>query len=199
MILWSVALLTTPAAAANWDYIYTDHMDVTLCTNGCGITLDGTGYALLVNKGATDITGPELFGASYSVHSSEPSISMVVFLNNPGQPVAPIHPNEAVGSVSPYDNDSVLLTKLLPGETFRNTYDWQVFAFEISRLSGSYAGPVRFDVVMNMGGESAAFTMYADVHVGDFNLNFLSAARVTGSQPTAAANMSWGRLKQLYR
>jgi hypothetical protein len=200
VLLFVATSVATRADAAHWDFIYTDRIDVTLCTNGCGITLAGTGYALLVNKGTTDISASQLFGATYTVESSEPSIRLWPFVNNPGPPVAPIHPNEAVGSVGPYANNGVLLPLIQPGETFRNTWDWQVFAFGISREYGAYSGPVRFDVTMNLGGESATFTIVADVHVGDHAINFVSAARTSSNgPPTAAVATTWGQLKARYR
>jgi len=187
----------TPARAAHWDLIYPDRFDLTLCQNGCGITLAGTGYLVLVNKGPVDISQAELFTASFAGQSSQAAVRFTPFLNDPGPPVGPIHPDEAVGSVSPYANDDVLLTPLLPGESFRNTYPWQVFAFQID---GSYVGPVQLNVTMTMGGESAEFVMIASVRSGDTSIQFTSAARTSSVPlPTPARPTTWGRIKAIYR
>ena len=194
------ALVPAPARAAHFDVIYGDHVDLTLCLNGCGITLAGVDFGLLVNKGLTDINGPEFFATSFTVQSSEPSITLDPFVNNPGPPVTPIHPNQAIGSTG-LRGSSIFPTLLMPGETYNNTAPLQVLAFEVSRTSGSYSGPVTFTVTMKVGSEIATLNMHFDVHVGgESNITFLSAARVSStSGPTATAVTTWGRLKSLYR
>ena len=188
-----------PARAAHFDFIYYDHYDLTLCLNGCGITLAGEDFGLIVNKGLTDINGPEFFATSFTVQSSEPSITLTPFINNPGPAVTPIHPNEAMGSGGPVLG-SLLPALIQPGETYRDTSPFQVITFEVQRTSGSYAGPVTFNVTMKVGSEIASFTLHFDVHVGPHAIGFLSAARVSSqSGPTAVNRVTWGKLKASYR
>ena len=193
------ALAPRPAQAAHFDFIYYDQYDLTLGLNGCGITLAGNDFGLVVNKGLTDITGPEFFAPTFTVTSSEPSILLLPFNTNPGFPaVTPIHPNEAVGGGGPLA--SPLPSLLQPGETYHNTTGYQVIAFEVTRTSGSYAGPVTFNVAMKMGAETASFTLHFDVRVGPHAISFLSAARTSSvSGPTPVAQTTWGRLKSMYR
>ena len=200
-LVCALFLLAAPAAkAAHFDFIYPDRFDLTLCTNGCGLTLAGTGFGLIVNEGVTDIGHAEMFSASFSATSSHPEFTMDAFVNDPNFPViAPIHPQEAVGSVSPFANNAVLLTQLHPGETHRNTYDAQFLAFNVTRVSGSYEGPVQFNVTMAVGGEEVQFVMLANVHVGESTINFTSAARTASVPlPVPAARTSWGKVKALY-
>ena len=196
-----VLALAPPARAAHFDLIHVDTFDLTLCANGCGITLAGTDFALIVNKGPGDIGGAELFGTTFTSTSSNPDFILTPFVNNPGNPVIPpIHPQEAVGSVSPYNNNIVLLPLVEAGETHRNTYPTQFLAFEVTRLTGAYEGPVQFDVSMTVGGETAHFVMTANTHVGLHDIQFTSAARTSSSSsPTPALHRSWGALKSLYR
>jgi hypothetical protein len=202
MVLLCACTLASPTRSATFDLIYTDHVDTTLCPNGCGIMLTAYGFGLVVNKGATDIGAAEFFGTTFSAISSRPEMSLYVLINNPGPPVAPIHPNEAVGSVLA---PNVVLTSLLhAGETLRNTQPEQVVAFMISRTgTNTYAGPVSFDVTMTMGGDVAQFTIFANVTLGgpsEFAISFPSAARVS-SVPilTPTVTTTWGAIKALYR
>jgi len=193
------ALAPAPARAAHFDFIYYDHYDLTLCLNGCGITLAGEDFGLVVNKGATNINGPEFFATTFTVSSSEPSIELTPFINNPGPAVTPILPNQAMGSGGPVLG-SLLPALLQPGETYHDTSPFQVIAFEVQRTSGSYSGPVTFNVAMKMGAETASFTLHFDVHVGPHAIGFLSAARTSSTTgPTPVAQVSWGRLKSMYR
>lgn len=193
------------AAESSWDLIYTDHLDLTLCSNGCGITLAGEDFALLVNTGAEDIQGTDFFAATFEVTPSSPEIRLLPFVNNPGPAITPIHPAEALGGVTAFGDafigpNDVLLTRLLPGETLHNTYGLQVLAFIVGRSGlSSFEGPVHFDIKMTMGGRVAQFPIDADVHLGDFRLLFPSAARVS-SVPiaTPATSVSWGRIKAQY-
>ena len=187
-----------PARAAHFDFIYYDRYDLTLCLNGCGITLAGADFGLVVNKQATDISTAEFFATTFLVTSSEPSIQLTPFINNPGPTITPIHPNEALGGGGPLGG--LLPSLLLPGETYHNTSGLQVIAFGVDRTSGNYEGPVTFNVQMKMGSEVASFTLHFDVHVGPHAIAFLGAARtssVTGPTPVAA--MTWGKLKARYR
>jgi len=147
LLVLCLSLLATPARAAHWDLIYVDHFDVTLCDNGCGITLAGQDFGILVNTGSVDLTDADLFNTTFTVQSSTPAITLLPFINNPGPPIAPIHPGEAAGSVSSFLNGSVLLTQLLPAEIYHNTTPLQFIAFEIGRVQ-AFNGPARFDVVM---------------------------------------------------
>ena len=193
------ALAPAPALAAHFDVIYGDHVDLTLCLNGCGITLAGADFALLVNKGPTDINASEFFATSFTVQSSEPSITLIPFVNNPGPAILPIHPNEAIGSTGTLGT-AIFPTLLQAGETYHNTAPLQVIAFEIERTSGSYSGPVTFNVTMKVGSEIASFAMHFDVHVGPHAIEFLTAARVSSTTgPTPVAQVSWGKLKSMYR
>jgi len=202
LLTLGLLVLASTAHAATFDLIYTDRMDVTLCPNGCGITVTGDSYALLVNKGATDIGAAELFGTTFTYTSSQPEMVLVPFINNPGPPVAPIHPNEAVGSAT---SALGLLTPLLhPGETLRNTAPLQVLAFEIERTGiNNFAGPVVFNVTMTMGTDVAHFTVLANVTLGgpsEFVLAYTHATRVSSVPLATAANVtSWGAIKKLYR
>jgi hypothetical protein len=197
-----VAILSSiPArAASTWDLIYTDHIVVTLCNNGCGITLAGADFALLVNTGASNLDAATVFGATFSATSSTPDLLLLPFVNDPGPVITPILPGEAVGSVLAGTNQ-VLLTKVLPGETFRNAAGLQFLAFQIERTgTNSYVGPVVFDVTMLMGGYMAMFTIRADVGLGESAILFPSAARVTAVPvATPARPTTWGTLKRLYR
>jgi hypothetical protein len=88
----------------------------------------------------------------------------------------------------------------LPGETYDNTAPLQVIAFEVQRTSGSYVGPVTFNITMKVGSEIASFTMHVDLHLGPHALEFLSAARVSSQPgPTAVNRVTWGKLKASYR
>jgi hypothetical protein len=192
----ALLLSTAPARAARFDVIHVDNVNLTLCS-GCGLTLAGSDFALLVNKGLTDITASEFFGATFTVTSSTGDLQLQPFVNNPGSPVAPILPNEAVGSVGALG--PILTTLLLPGETFRNTAGMQVIAFHVDRL-GPYVGPVTCNVTMRVGSEIASFVMHVDFKLGSHQIAFPAAGRVSSvAGPTATARTTWGRLKSLYR
>jgi len=194
-------LLASAAHAAKFDLIYTDEIDVTLCPDGCGITVTGDSYALLVNTGATDIGAAELFATTFTCTSTQPQIRFVPFINNPGPPVAPIHPNEAVGSA--LNALPVLTPYLVPRETLRNTYPLQVLAFQIERVgTNSYAGTVVFNIRMTMGTDVLLYSILANVTLGgpsEFAYSYPHAVRRTsGPLATPARPMTWGAIKQLY-
>jgi hypothetical protein len=200
--LLCVFALASPSRSAAFDLIYTDHVDLTLPESGVGMTLADFGFGLVINKGATDIGAAEFFATEFTVVSSCPEMALWPFVNDPGIAVAPIHPNEAVGSVQA--PNSVLTSLLVPGETLRNTQPLQVIAFMIERTwPGAYVGPVSFAVTMTMGDAVAHFTIHADVlpsESGEFAISFPSAARVSSeSTTTPAATNTWGALKALYR
>jgi len=198
-----IAFLAPPAYSTPFDLIYTDQMNVALCSNGCGITLAGSDFALIVNKGTTDITGAQMYGTVLTATSSSPEVGLFPFVNNPGGlDPTPIHPNEAVGSVSsgPPDN-TLLLSRVLPGESFRNSSPAQFLAFSVRRTgTNSFTGDVVFDVTTTLGADVATFQMVAHVSLGDFAISFPHVARVS-SVPlvTPAQVTSWGRIKTLYR
>ena len=198
---FALLVLAPVAHAATFDLIYADQMNVTLCPNGCGITEVDNSYALLVNKGASDIGAAEFFGTTFTCTSSRPEMVLAPFINNPGPPVAPIHPNEAVGSLT---SALGLLTPFLhPGETLRNTSPLQVISFQIERTgTNNFAGPVTFDVTMTMGTDVAHFMILANVTLGgpsEFALSYTHAARIS-SVPlaTPAVATTWGAIKALY-
>jgi hypothetical protein len=197
-----VFALSSSSRSAPFDFIYTDHVDVTLCPNGCGIMLGDYGFGLVVNKGATDIDSAEFYATTFTAVSSRPELELWPFISDAGPAIASIQPNEAVGSVGPLN--SVLTGLLLPQEALRNTQPAQVIVFKIGRTgTNTYAGPVSFDVTMTTGGDVAQFVILADVKLGgtdEFALSFPSAARVS-SQPTTTpvATRTWGALKALYR
>lgn len=197
----ALALALAPAAqAARFDLIHVERFDLTLC-DVCGITLAGTDFALLVNEGTTDIEEAELSSASFVVTSSRPDFALTAFINDPVPPmVAPIQPQEAVGSVTSYLNSAVLLTLLQPGEVHRNTAPAQFLAFQVERLAGDYEGPVQFNVSLTLGAEEVQFVMIANVRLGQHDIQFTSAARTSSVPlPTDAARTSWGAIKSLYR
>lgn len=199
LLAFALLLFAAPVVqAAHFDLIYVDHFDLTLCTNGCSLTLGDASFGLIVNEGASFIYPGELLSASFSSTSSHPDFSLYPFVNDPNIPTdAPVFPQEAVGAVvAPYN--SVLLGELHPGETFRNI-PGQFLVFQVSRLSGAYEGPVQFNVTMSISGEEVQFVMIANVHVGDSDLQFTSAARTSSVPlPVPAARTSWGKVKALY-
>jgi hypothetical protein len=202
LLVLATAGLASRTHAATFDLIYADQMNVTLCPNGCGITVTGDSYALIVNKGATDIGAAELFGTTFSCTSSRPEMALVPFVNNPGPPVAPIHPNEAVGSA--VTAIGLLAPLLQAGETLRNTAPLQVLAFEIERVgTNNYAGPVAFQVSMTTGANVAHFTILANVTLGgpsEFAFSYTHAARVSSIPiATPVRATTWGAIKTLYR
>jgi hypothetical protein len=212
LLLASLVLLQTPASARPYDIIYVDSFDVTLCS-GCGITLAGLDYALLVNTGPSDITLEELRSATFTAESSQPGIKLIAFLNIPNdQIVGAVRPREAMGSIWPGGNE-MLLDQLQPGETLRDLSGMQFMAFQISRvhtgdstsvpMDDDYEGPVDFQVLMSMGGYEARFSLHANVHRGDHQIMFLTATRslrekaVLGATPVRST--TWGKIKQIYR
>jgi hypothetical protein len=126
--------LATPAFAATgpFDLIYADRVDVTLC-EGCVYTLVGRDFGLLVNRGTDPVTMGDLDPVTFGSVSSRPEVVLQPFINTTHL-IAPLQPNEAVGTVIAGDNE-VLVTQLLPGETFRNTAPEQFIAFAVGRAA----------------------------------------------------------------
>ena len=199
-IALSLITLASSAGAATFDVIWGDHISVTTYPSNIGFTLSGNDIALVVNKGSTDINGPEFFGAALTCTSTNPAVTGFPFINNPGPPITPIHPNQAIGSVS--SDNTVLQTKLLPGETLHNTSPLQVISLQVDYPSG-FSGSTRLDLTMTMGGEIAHYSIqmtFTEGPFGSFAISFDSAARTSAMPlPTAAARTSWGELKKLYR
>ena len=196
-ILALALLVPNIARAARFDAIYVDRYQLTLCSNGCGFTLSGSDFMLFVNKGAAEVGAAELFAAEFTVTSSSPDLEVFPFINDPGPPVAPILPNEAVGGIG-FLGD-VLTPLLLPGETYRNTTPGQFLAFHVSRV-GSFVGPVTVNVKMKVGIETAEMVMVFDFRNGPHDIKFLRGARTSSfTPPVAARQSSWGRLKTMYR
>ena len=195
--LFALAVFTAglrPAPAHAWDFIYVDQMDVTLCNNGCGITLAELGWGLIVNTGTSNIDACELFATTYESASTNPDFRLTPFINNPqNPPIPPILPDEAVGR-----GDPMFLALLQPGETHRETFH-QFIAFQVDRL-GLSNGPVNFFVSMFMGGERAQFIVRANFTSGPHAISFSHAARVSSVPlPTATQNTTWGKIKAIYR
>jgi hypothetical protein len=194
--------LRASAWAGAFDVIFVDSFDVTLC-RGCGITLAGLDYALLVNTGTTDITLEDLEGAAFTVTSSMPEIILLPFINIPNpEVVGAIHPGEAVGSI--IDGNQVLLAQLKSGETLRNLERLQFMAFQVDRRGpGAYEGPVDFEVRMTIGDYEAQFSIHAEVHLGEHSIVFLTVTRAMRKSAllrvTPTLNTTWGELKRRYR
>jgi len=204
---WFAALLTvslmgagTRAAADGWDLIYPDSLEVTLCET-CGISFSVLSFGLLVNTGGTNIDKADVLGATFAVTSSTPQMILQLFVADPGTAIPPIVPGEAVGSVQ--SMNQVLVDRILPGETFRNTDPLSfLLPFGVFRdpFADNYVGPAFFDVTMRMGGYTAMFTVRAEVRFGPPDLRFVSAARVAAfPDVTPARATTWGTLKRLYR
>ena len=201
-----IACCSCTAFAAQFDLVHVSQFDVTLC-DGCGITLAGSDFGLLVNKGATDITESELHAATFTATSSRPDFQFYPFLNDPGWVVvpphtlAPIQPQEAVGSLGPDPDNHLLVPVLSPPEVLRDLAGAQFVAFEIRRDVGStYVGPVTFVLRLQIGGEEAEFPMVANVSLGPHFIAFTQAARASSVPlPVAARPTSWGAIKSLYR
>ena len=194
----SLLTLASGASAATFDVIWADHLTVTTYPSNTGFTLSGDDIALVVNKGPTDINGPEFFGAALTGTSSNQAVAVFPFINNPGPPITPIHPNEAIGSVTFGNN--VLTGKLLPGETFHNTGPLQVIALQVN-YPPHYSGSAVFDLTMTMGGNIAHYAIQVSFVAGsNFSIAFDTAARTSAVPlPTPARLTSWGQLKKLYR
>src|SRR5690242_2549542 len=96
LLLAAPAWFVEPAAAGPFDVILADSIDLTLC-QGCGITLAGLDYGLIVNTGTQDITLADLDGATFSVSATRPDIVLFPFINIPNPViVGAIHPGEAM-------------------------------------------------------------------------------------------------------
>jgi len=189
--LWFLPAASRPVWAGPFDVILADSADVTLC-QGCGITLAGLDYGLIVNTGTSDITIADLHGATFTVAASRADIALYPFINIPNeQIVGAIHPGEAMGSI--ISENQLLLPLLQPGETLRNLAGMQFMAYQVGRGSGLYQGPIRFDVTMAMAGYVTRFTIGAEVHVGPHAISFLRATRVSavpGDAPPVCSGAS---------
>ncbi len=201
--LFMVALfsltLASAAHAATFDLIWADRLNVTTYPANVGFTLAGADIGLVVNKGLTNITAAEFFGATFTCTSSNPAVSAYPFINNPGPAITPILPNQALGSVLNGVNN-VLTTKLLPGETFHNTAPLQVIAMQVN-YPGGFAGVATLDLTMTIGTNTAHYAIQVTfVQGSNFALSFPSAARVSSTSiVTAVRHATWGTIKNLYR
>ena len=74
-LLFALLCLASPAIAAPYDLIYSDRVDVTLC-EGCGITLAGVDFGILVNTGALALGTDSLSAARFTATSSEPTLTL---------------------------------------------------------------------------------------------------------------------------
>lgn len=199
--LWLFAALTTlagtsPATAATFDLIWADHLIVTNPgIAGFSLSID---VALIVNKGPADITSSELSATTIRSSSSDPAVMIFAANENAGPLITPIHPNEAAGNVSAFND--VLTTKLLPDETLHDLAGGPVFSF-LMRFPTTFLGSVVLDFTMTVGANQAQYSMLVDFVSGSsFTVAFPSASRVS-SVPlaTLAVPTTWGRLKSLYR
>jgi len=179
VLLLAAPGLAAPALAAPFDLIYTDQIDVTLCSNGCGITLAGCDFAVLVNTGTAPIATSVMTAAHFTAVSSEPTIRLTPFLNQYTSEFPDLEPGHARGSVC--SNNAFLEALLLPGEVLENIQGNQFLAFNIERTepeNGTFEGPVSFDCTMDMGGERVTFRIDAMLHLGPHAIQFLHGARV---------------------
>jgi len=187
--------LASAASAATFDLIWPDRIDVTTYPGNVGFATD---YALVVNKGLTNIEAAEFFGTSFTATSSNSAVTAYAFINNPGPAITPILPNEAIGSVAGFN--SVLTSKLLAGESFHNTTPMAVNWIHVDYPPG-FSGSVVLDLTMTMGGNVAYYQILANFTLGsEFAISIPSAARVSSRPiPTAAKSATWGAIKRLYR
>ena len=198
LLAFGILALAPAARSATFDLIYADRIEVSTYPSNVGFTLSGTDIGLVVNKGLTNIDAAEFFGTTLSATSSDPSVQAIPFINNPGPAITPIHPNEALGSVTSLNG--VLTSRLLAGETLRNTTPLQVISLQVNYPSG-FSGQVAFDVTMIMGANVAHYTIVGNFVLGSsFAISFPSAARVASMPlPTATRATTWGAIKRLYR
>jgi len=198
------------AHASRFDFIVADQITMKAPLADWGITLAGTDFALLVNKGTAALTADDLGAADFTVEgvpewpdtTSEtinprllPGLNPAYFWN---AGVPPVAVNEAVGSTTAWN--TVLPPLVQPGETLRNT-GTQFLYFELRGL-GNSPGEVRFDVRLRMGDDEVLFPMFVTlIDDPSYEIVFTHATRYT-SVPvgsTAAQNTTWGQLKKLYR
>lgn len=188
--LLAALAFAAPVQAGPYDLAATDSIDVTLCENGCGITLASCDFAVLINTGTAPITASEMRAARFHAVSSEPTIALVPFLNQYTSVLPDLEPGHARGSVCA--SNAFLQALLLPGEVFENIQGSQFLSFNISRLSGTYEGPVHFDCTMDMASYRATFRIGAMLHLGPHAIEFLHGTRVQsepGPPPTITAEL----------
>lgn len=204
------AVATGTARAERFDFIYADQITMKAPMNGWGITLAGSDFGLIVNKGTADLTADVLYGATFRVDGlpvwPDTTSPMPDPVLRPGinsgylyhVSFMPIVPNEAAGSVGPLS--AVLPPLVEAGETFRNTAPIQFIYFELNGI-GTTPGLARFDVHLRIGDDEASFPMFVTlIDSPSYDIEFTHAARVS-SEPlvTAARNTTWGRVKRLYQ
>ena len=187
---------TAVAFADSFDFIYADSIDVVSMPGQSGFNY-GNDIAMLVNTRSTNIENAEFFGATFVATTSDPLVDAHPFVNEPGPPVTPILPDEAVGTILP---GSPLLAKVLPGETVRNTYPLQIYGLIVNYPPG-YVGTVVLYITMTMGAERAEYFTLINIQQGaDFAISVAHADRAhSQSFPTAARASTWGAIKKLYR
>jgi hypothetical protein len=204
-------LVPSLSTAAGFDFIYTDRVTMRAPLASWSITLAGTDFGLIVNKGATGLSADDLNAADFSVDgvpewpdSTSPTIDPRLRPGiNPGYlyhpSFQPILANEAVGSVS--SPNDVLLPLVGAGETFRNSSPAQFIYFELGGM-GNSPGVVRFDVHLRIGDDAVSFSMFVTlIDSPSYSIEFTHASRVSSSAlpVTAAKATTWGRVKSLYR
>jgi hypothetical protein len=188
-----------PARAVDsYDVLYVDRVDVSFTGDEAGYGIF-YGFAILANTGMVSITSSELQSATFTAVPSVAGARLTV-LNGNLADFAPIGPGQAVGDVT--SRVSVLLGQLRSGEVFENTAPSQVLSYDLGLPWRGFEGTVTFQVVARLGGREVGFPMRFDVHQGAASpsIRHVSAARVSSAgAPLAAATLTWGRLKRLYR
>jgi hypothetical protein len=197
LFVWSIHV--TPARAGGWDLIYTDHFDLTWPDESAGIALGVNSFALLVNTSAEAMPLETVWANRFTVTSSRSDVSLSLGLNGDNPLGGPVQTGEAMGNVGTLT--AVLLSQIRPDETLRNTAPLQFFFFQVHKGTGPVEGPAVFDVVWEMGGYVAHFSISAELRRGfPYDLAFPSAARVTAVPvATPARTTTWGMIKRLYR
>ena len=177
VLILALVSLPSTSRAGPFDVILANSIDLTLC-QGCGITLAGLDYGLIVNTGTTNITLSDLQGARFTVTASRPEVELYPFVNIPNPViVGQIRPGEAMGSI--IAGNALLLPLLRPGETLRNLAGLQFMAYQVDRGFNTYQGPIDWDVNMTMAGYTAQFRIHGEVHLGAHAIRFLTATRVS--------------------
>ncbi len=166
-----------PAAAASYDLIYPDSLDVTLNGGYCVGSLTMAGFGILVNTGSTPIPADTVSRARFSAVSSVPGISLL--LGSGIAPLSLLNPEHAFGAID--STNTILLSRLQPGEVLETSpWYWTFLICPDPKIT--YEGPVRFDCVMHMANQRVTFTMRAMVHRGWSPIRYISAGRAS-AQP----------------
>ncbi len=210
LLLMLGALVPSLSYAARFDFIYADQITMRAPLASWGITLAGTDFGLIVNKGTGSLGADELNAAQFDVagvpewpDTTSPSIDPWLkpginsgYLYHPT--FQPIQPNEAVGSVGTLN--AMLLPLVGADETFRNSSPAQFIYFEMGG-TGNTPGTVGFNVDLRVGDEAVALTIRVTlIDSPTYSIEFTHASRVSSVLPVTGGRMTtWGALKSLYR